>query len=105
MTVLVQQGKGVQIERVALGPGGKIFYRPTVQARQRFAGTAAALDKETRQGRLTGDRFNPEHLGHGWIMRQMRHPSQFVRAAKNAANKAQRGITGIVGVGTGGLMR
>jgi hypothetical protein len=76
-----------------------------VQTRQRFAGAATALREETRERRLTRDRFDAEHLGHRRIVRQMRDPRQLVRPAEDAADKTQRRVARIIGVGTGRRMR
>ena len=105
MTVLVQEGKRIQIQRVAVGSRRQIFQRPPVQTRQRFARTAAAPREEARQRRLTRDRLDAEHLSHCRIVRQMRHPRPLVRAAEDAANETQRRVARIIRVRTRRRMR
>lgn len=105
MTVLVDQGKRVQIERVAITSGRQFLHGPAVQAGEGLAGTAATAREEPREGRLAGHGLDAQHLGHRRVMRQVGDSRQLVRAAEDTANKAQRGVGRVVGVGTGRGMR
>jgi hypothetical protein len=98
MAILVQQGKRIQIQRVALGSFRQFFQRPTVQARHPLRRPTTAAREEARERRLTRDRFDPEHLGHRRIVRQMCDPRQLVRPAQDAADEPKRGVARIIGV-------
>jgi hypothetical protein len=105
MAVLVEQGKRIKIERVTFSAGGQFFQRPAMQAGKRLRRTAPAPGEKPRQRGLARHRLNPQHLGHRWVMRQMRHPRKFVGATKNAADKPQRRIARIIGVWARWTMR
>lgn len=100
MAVLVEQGKRIQIQRVALAPRRQILQCPAVQTGQRLPGAAAAPREEARQRRLARDRLDAEHLRHRRIVRQMRHAGELVRPAQDPADKTQRGVARIVRVRT-----
>jgi hypothetical protein len=76
-----------------------------VQAAQVLAGALVEHPEEPAQRGLAGYHLNPQHLGHCGITLQPGHAGEFVRAAEDAADIAQRDIGGIVSVRTGGVMR
>ncbi len=103
MAVLVQQGPRIQIQRVTIFERGQAPNSLPVQIVQGVAGLLAKHLKEPAQGGLAGDGFDAQHLAQGRIALQPGHPGQFVCAAENAPNVAQRHIGRIICVGLVGL--
>jgi hypothetical protein len=87
MAVLVQQGKRIEIERVALGADRQFLQCPALELGKRLGRTAPTAGKETRQRGLTGHRLDRQHLRHRRIMRQMRDACQLVRTTGNASDE------------------
>src|ERR1035437_10275804 len=91
MTVLVEQARRVQVERVAFAFAGQFFHRPAeewAKAREVFAGAGEAL-KETRERRLAGHAFDAEQLRHHRIAPQVGDVRELLGPTEQALHKAE----------------
>jgi hypothetical protein len=105
MAILMQQRPRIQIQRIAFAPGGQTVNGLPVQTLQSVARRLPEHSEKSTEGGLTGDGLHPQHLRYGRIALQPGHPGQLVHSSQNASHVTQSHIGGIVGVGTGGLMR
>src|ERR1039458_2929408 len=83
MTVLVQQPRRIEIERVAALARGQPVQTPSPQrteTRQVFSRRSETTE-ETRQGRGTGDPLNAEHLWHHRITPKISDMRELARLA------------------------
>ncbi len=104
MPVLMQQARGVQVQRVTTWATGQPIQTPApegTEAPQVGPRTREAL-KEPREHRLAGDAFDAQQRGHQRIAPQISHLGELARVAKQPVDKGQRFLDGqqvIVGRG------
>lgn len=75
-----------------------------MQATQQLAGALIEPAEEPAQGGLAGHGLEAQYCGHGRIILQPGHAGKLIRASEDAADIAQRDISGIVSIGAGGIV-
>lgn len=92
VAVLVQQPRGVQIERVALPPGRQPFQRPPPQRTEtpQVRSRRTEAREEAREGGLTRHPADAEQLRHQGIPPEIGHVRELARLAQQTMHESQR---------------